>query len=376
MAYKIVNNFVPASLRQYKCPYTMKPTTVTIHNTGNTANARNEVAYMNSNYNYTSYHVAIDDKEAVQAIPFNRNAFASGDGTGPNSGNRTSIHIEICYSLDNGYSGAMSKRYRDAEENAALYTAHVLVQYGWGTDRLRQHWHWSRKDCPHKMRAHGRWGAFVKRVQQHMNAIRKNVPVPKAESEAATTPKVSTKYYTVRAGDSLWSIAKANNTSVANLKKWNKLKSNIIYKGQKLQVNASNSSSTAAVKKPSPKVNRARDGWKWAGTFTANSTIVVRWNAPGLKSLQVDKNSFIQKGQWVNFDNIYYRDGYWWIRFKYPRGANNQYFFMPVGVRNKDTIKIKEANKNNKLWGKITHLNSNEAKAKVINWSKKGAISK
>src|SRR5699024_6309565 len=92
----------------------------------------------------SSFHVGIDDKEAVQAIPFNRNAWAAGDGAN-GQGNRRSIHIEICYSMDNGYSGRYSKRHAQAEKNAALYVAHVLIQYGWGVDRLRQHWDWSRK---------------------------------------------------------------------------------------------------------------------------------------------------------------------------------------------------------------------------------------
>lgn len=78
MAYKIVNMWTPESLYKYKCPYSMQAKEICIHNTANTASARNEVAYMNSNSNYVSFHVAIDDKEAVQAIPFNRNAFASG----------------------------------------------------------------------------------------------------------------------------------------------------------------------------------------------------------------------------------------------------------------------------------------------------------
>lgn len=78
MAYKIVNMWTPESLYKYKCPYPMQATEICIHNTANTAPARNEVKYMNSNTNYVSFHVAIDDKEVVQAIPFNRNAFHTG----------------------------------------------------------------------------------------------------------------------------------------------------------------------------------------------------------------------------------------------------------------------------------------------------------
>lgn len=198
MAYKIVNNFVPSRMYAYKCPYAMKPTSITVHNTGNVANARNEVAYMNNNYNYVSYHVAIDEKEAVQAIPFNRNAFAAGDGIGLNSGNRTSIHIEICYSMDNGYSGAKSERYKKAEDNAALYIAHVLKQYGWGIDRLKRHYDWSRKDCPHKMHATNSYQDFRRKVQRYLDQLNgKKVSQPK---KASATKKETPKTFNKRKG--------------------------------------------------------------------------------------------------------------------------------------------------------------------------------
>src|SRR5699024_65998 len=144
---------------------------------------------------YVSYHVAIDEKEAVQAIPFNRNAFAAGDGIGLNSGNRTSIHIEICYSMDNGYSGAKSARYKKSEDNAALYIAHVLKQYGWGIDRLKRHYDWSRKECPHKMHATNNYQDFRRKVQRYLDQLNgkkvaKSKPKSKAKKE---TPKTFNK---------------------------------------------------------------------------------------------------------------------------------------------------------------------------------------
>ena len=192
MAYKIVNMWTPSSMYSYKSPYAMRPTSITVHNTGNIANARNEVAYMNNNYNYVSYHVAIDEKEAVQAIPFNRNAFAAGDGIGLNSGNRTSIHIEICYSMDNGYSGAKSARYKKAEDNAALYIAHVLKQYGWGIDRLKRHYDWSGKDCPHKMHATNSYQAFRRKVQRYLDQLN-GKKVTKDKSKKVSKKKTTVK---------------------------------------------------------------------------------------------------------------------------------------------------------------------------------------
>ena len=40
----------------------------------------NEVAYHNRNDNQVSYHVAIDDKEVIQCVPFNKAAWYCGDG--------------------------------------------------------------------------------------------------------------------------------------------------------------------------------------------------------------------------------------------------------------------------------------------------------
>lgn len=78
MAYKIVNMWTPASKYHIKAPYAMKPIGITIHETDNNATARNEAAYMNRNNNYTSFHVAVDENEVVQIIPFNRNAWHAG----------------------------------------------------------------------------------------------------------------------------------------------------------------------------------------------------------------------------------------------------------------------------------------------------------
>ncbi|WP_226036196.1 C40 family peptidase [Aquibacillus saliphilus] len=46
--------------------------------------------------------------------------------------------------------------------------------------------------------------------------------------------------YTVKSGDSLWSIAKQHNTSIANLKSFNNLATNTIYVNQHLETSQSN----------------------------------------------------------------------------------------------------------------------------------------
>ncbi|MEK5038962.1 peptidoglycan recognition protein family protein [Sporosarcina sp. FSL K6-3457] len=161
MAYTIVNSYIPTSLHPLKAPYTMVPEYITIHNTYNDATAANEIAYMTRNTTVVGYHVAIDDKQAIQAIPFNRNAFHAGDG-GKGNGNRKSIGIEICYSKSGG------PKYIAAEENTVEYVAHVLKQYGWGIDRVKWHRDWSGKKCPHRIIDEGRTQSVKDRIAERL----------------------------------------------------------------------------------------------------------------------------------------------------------------------------------------------------------------
>ena len=122
-------------------------------------------------------------KEAIQCIPFNRNAWHCGDGQG--DGNRKSIGIEICYSKSGG------TRYADAEENAVQYIAKMLNEYGWGVNRVKQHYEWSKKNCPHRIRDENRWGSFRQRIQDaldNLNAGKEEPPVAKEVYEKDAAP--------------------------------------------------------------------------------------------------------------------------------------------------------------------------------------------
>lgn len=296
MAYKIVNNWLPSSKYRIKAPYAMSPNYLVIHNTANTASARNEVAYMIRNNNQTSYHVAIDDKEVVQAIPFNRNAWHAGDGNNVNSGNRKAIGVEICYSMDNGYSGAYSARHRAAENNAAEYVAHVLVQYGWGVDRLRQHWHYTRKDCPHKMRAHNGWNAFKRKVQSNINRIKgggSKPSTPKKTTPKKSTPKKSTGSDTGGAGNIRY---KENNWRYNNATKahWTPVDATFVVGNQPIYVydhapkliqsNRARSQARPGARIKVLELARA-DGHVWVGYRTGGGLFrympIKKWNGGG-----------------------------------------------------------------------------------------------
>ena len=157
---KIVEDLVSESKYNTQCPYHMVPEYITIHNTANDASALNEIAYMKRN-NYNSYHFAVDDVEARQGLPLDRNNFSCGDGAN-GTGNRKSIAIEICYSKSGG------ARYVQAEENCVQLVAYLLKKYGLGVDRVKKHQDWSGKYCPHRILAENRWETFKNRIRQAM----------------------------------------------------------------------------------------------------------------------------------------------------------------------------------------------------------------
>lgn len=69
----------------------------------------------------------------------------------------------------------------------------------------------------------------VEKPKQEITQAEKPKPAPKPEP-----PKETTKNYTVKKGDTLTKIARLHKVTVADLKKWNNLKSDMIREGQKL----------------------------------------------------------------------------------------------------------------------------------------------
>ena len=162
----LIRNLIPESQYSTKCPYSMIPKGICIHNTANDAPASNEIAYMISNNNEVSFHIAIDDTEAIQGIPFNRNTWHAGDG-GSGEGNRNYISIEICYSKSGG------DRFIKAEQRAAKEVAKLLKQYSWTISNIKKHQDFSAKYCPHRTLDMG-WQRFLNMVQAELNTSTAN----------------------------------------------------------------------------------------------------------------------------------------------------------------------------------------------------------
>ncbi|EFQ4485115.1 N-acetylmuramoyl-L-alanine amidase family protein, partial [Listeria monocytogenes] len=116
-------------------------------------------------------HVAVDDKEAIQVVPFDRNAWHCGDG-GNGYGNRNTIGVETCYSKSGG------AKYIAAEKNTIKYVAGLCVQQDIiaSKDTIKKHQDWSGKYCPHRILAEKRWPAVQQAIIDEYNRITSKNP--------------------------------------------------------------------------------------------------------------------------------------------------------------------------------------------------------
>ncbi|MCU6709386.1 N-acetylmuramoyl-L-alanine amidase [Paenibacillus sp. J5C_2022] len=178
MTYTYKQSHIPKSTPNYRRPaYSMNPTTITIHNTGNPAStAQNERGWLtnSSNHRTASYHIVIDQKEAIECIPLNESAWHSGDGSSIKSGNRTSIGIELCESGD----------YEKTVENAVELVAKMLKERNWGVDRLRRHFDWSGKICPRLMYDSDAWSTWYEFKNRVQAKLQEDEPMTKEEKQA------------------------------------------------------------------------------------------------------------------------------------------------------------------------------------------------
>ncbi len=152
----------------------MAVSSITIHQTGNIgAPAKNNHNYMkncnNNGARIASWHFTVDDKEIYQAVPTNMKAYHAGNA----SGNSSSIGIEICMFND-------AERQKQAYLNAIELVKILMKYHNFNIGHVKQHWHWTKKDCPQWLRSNKfgyDWKWFIQ--QCGGNTVRTNIsPVP------------------------------------------------------------------------------------------------------------------------------------------------------------------------------------------------------
>lgn len=129
-------NHIPKTLAR-RPGTALTPQYLTIHGTANpNSTAANERGWLTNpdNKRNASFHLVVDEKEVVECIPLNEQAWHAGTSAGNNS----SIGLEIC---ESGNRTTTLK-------NAVAVACKILREKNLKADRLRNHKDWSGKNCP------------------------------------------------------------------------------------------------------------------------------------------------------------------------------------------------------------------------------------
>lgn len=133
--------------------------------------------------------------------------------------------------------------------------------------------------------------------------------------QKVTLPK--TKYYTVQGGDNLSSIANKYDVTVADIKKWNRLKSNTIARGKSLKINTNENVFQAVKKEPKSdnqqiaasdvkisKEDKSKKSIKTDTLSTAVATYYVVQKGDNLSNIAKKNNVSVEEiKEWNNLSN-------------------------------------------------------------------------
>lgn len=136
---------------------------ITIHNTGNSADAETYTrATFNQNMNSSRVHFYVDSKEAWQNLEENEVGWHAGTGD-RSLGNDSYMAIEIIMGSERGETDRLS------EQNGALLTAYLLHKHKLTVNDVVTHKHWSGKSCPVYILPH--WDEFIALVKKKYDEL-------------------------------------------------------------------------------------------------------------------------------------------------------------------------------------------------------------
>ena len=305
----LVKSLISSDKYGVKCPYKMTPKGICIHNTANDAPAKNEVSYMKSNNNEVSYHIAIDDLEAIQVIPFDRNAWHAGDG-GSGQGNRNYIAVEICYSESGG------DRFIQAEKRAAKEVAALLKQYGWTINNVKKHQDFSNKYCPHRTLDMG-WQRFLNMIQTELNVLNGSstqTPSSTQNQSIKVGSKVRVVGFNYATGESIPSWVKSNTYTVQQVNGDKCLLKEIVSWVYIRDLQIVSSGNTAPSTTTQPQSKRYAEN----GTFYFDTAVTVR-TAP---EENAKTNVVYYPGEHVIYHHVIVnKNGFNWIEYARNNGT-------------------------------------------------------
>lgn len=149
---KIRNQLVKA--RNRTAAGTNRRLSITVHETANRNRGAGAQAHANlqsnGNVRVASWHIQVDDREAIRSFPDTVRCWHAGGG-----GALDSIAVEICVNSDSNYAKALA--------NAAEVVRQLRTEHGIDRANVVQHNDWTGKHCPTILRGRGgkAWSDFV-----------------------------------------------------------------------------------------------------------------------------------------------------------------------------------------------------------------------
>ena len=267
----VKQDLIPRGRHARKYHRSMQPRYITIHSTQNFSRGADALRHSEALKNgklrarkirgfnrigYLVWHFSVDEDRAVQHLPTNEQG-EHADFSGP--GNRYSIGIEMCENKGNSRAATI--------ERTAKLTAYLMQKHDISLRKVVPHYHWPRrglsqphKNCPHYLLDNGhpggKWQWFLAKVNKYYQAIGGSNPQPSGPSinsygqivtsSAPPSPikeKVyapsSSRYHTVKKGDTLSALSRRYDVSVSAIQRANGLRGSVIVLGKKLRIPAS-----------------------------------------------------------------------------------------------------------------------------------------
>lgn len=132
---------------------------IVIHETDNfssDATAYNHSLYLQQVLDVNSWHYTVDELGVYRHVPDNEIAWHAGNA----EGNQYGIGIELCVNSGSDFEVTF--------DNAARLVAKLLKEYKLPISAIKQHYDFSGKDCPAKIRAEDRMDEFIELVKYYL----------------------------------------------------------------------------------------------------------------------------------------------------------------------------------------------------------------
>jgi len=185
--FPIVREFIEPA-RRNRPGRKLSPTSITVHNTGNTSIGAGAEAHsrfvrntghyeINGGKRWVSWHFTVDDKKVIQHLPLNEESYHAG-----RLANQSSISIETCMNSDIVQA--------KADENLAQLVAYLLYDFNFSRDQIKTHKDWTGKNCPVLLIP--KWQQFLDRVDEILEMLELDESTPRGRVKGSVDPSGAT----------------------------------------------------------------------------------------------------------------------------------------------------------------------------------------